>query len=677
MSLLKGLRLIKVRRILKKYQQMKVGPFLRVFTILFFWILCAHWMACGFFIIGWGTCPWYAHPSLTMTADGRQLDCSVRGSPCEGNWITVYWPIMRTTCAARQLPEQGARVSGLTLGTMHVRSLAWALSTMSSMGYGKSPVAISNTDYLYGYATQIIGACLSAAIFSNFAQLINKADAGAARYLDQLQQIHEFSRLYKLSKPACKTLLDYHELLFSAYHGFDLQQVADMFPKHLQVSVFYKLHKDQIRELPVFRDVDTSFLQEIVLKLGTQVLLQDDFAFRKDDLGELMYFIQFGSIEIGNEDMSIVYVTKAKGSYFGEIAVFSNQRRTASARAKSDVIMYTLSKSAFEAVAARFPENYARVYERASQMLMKVKSQNVIIERRTVKETNNEGETVSTHDTPSASGAPPTDGAPGAAPSIVKRLTRGVKRISREIENLDPFKPAFTMGQGPSPSMQDHSPQNPLHLGPSTRGAGGPADDVDLGPGDAMNPLIDAPADPSDPLSGARDYTRASVLQAALGPTVLEDVHESEEEPEDGDSSRQCTPEGGCRGGGTSAPSLPPSPTPSPPETEEGQGPPSRSSRMSMASSMGMQASGRRGWDGSSSTQRLPPMQTKRLPIFHTTELASLPPLALSSLYSGQTMMSLRLELLPMLQEVRQQVKLIHERLDREGGAASKQEAER
>jgi hypothetical protein len=98
---------------------------------------------------------------------------------------------------------------------------------------------------------------------------------------------------------------------------------------------------------------------------------------------------------------------------------------------------------------------------------------------------------------------------------------------------------------------------------------------------------------------------------------------------------------------------------------------------MSMASSMGMQASGRRGWDGSSSTQRLPPMQTKRLPIFHTTELASLPPLALSSLYSGQTMMSLRLELLPMLQEVRQQVKLIHERLDREGGAASKQEAER
>ena len=60
---------------------------------------------------------------------------------------------------------------------------------------GKSPVAISNIDYLYGFGAQIIGACLAAAIFSNFAQLINKADGSAARYLDQLQQITEFSRL--------------------------------------------------------------------------------------------------------------------------------------------------------------------------------------------------------------------------------------------------------------------------------------------------------------------------------------------------------------------------------------------------------------------------------------------------------------------------------------------------
>ena len=45
-ALVKTIRLVKVRRILKKYNEMSIGPFLKVFSILFFWVLCAHWMAC-------------------------------------------------------------------------------------------------------------------------------------------------------------------------------------------------------------------------------------------------------------------------------------------------------------------------------------------------------------------------------------------------------------------------------------------------------------------------------------------------------------------------------------------------------------------------------------------------------------------------------------------------------
>ena len=53
--------------------------------------------------------------------------------------------------------------------------------------------------------------------------MLNKGDAASARYQDQLQQINEFIRLYKLPPNTRKQLLDYHELLFSAYRGFNLQ----------------------------------------------------------------------------------------------------------------------------------------------------------------------------------------------------------------------------------------------------------------------------------------------------------------------------------------------------------------------------------------------------------------------------------------------------------------------
>ena len=132
-ALVKTIRLVKVRRILKKYNEMSIGPFLKVFSILFFWVLCAHWMACGFFVIGWATCGYHIGDGHTNVSE---VDCSIRGSSCEGNWITTYWPIMSDTCGT---PQDGADVAGLSLGSMYIRSLAWALSTMSSNGRSRWP----------------------------------------------------------------------------------------------------------------------------------------------------------------------------------------------------------------------------------------------------------------------------------------------------------------------------------------------------------------------------------------------------------------------------------------------------------------------------------------------------------------------------------------------------------
>ena len=222
----------------------------------------------------------------------------------------------------------------------------------------------------------MLGSCIAAAVFSNFAQLMNKNDAASARYQEQLQKIHELDKLYKLPAKSRRALLEYHELIFSAYNGFDIQDIVHNFPVHLQGRIFYLIHKDFLLQVPMFRECESGFIQQLALQVSTQVVLAGDFVFHRNDLGELMYFVKIGVIQIGNADLSVVYVTKAANTYFGEIAVFSNSRRTASARATTDSIMYTLSKTGFETVAIRFPESYDKVYKVSEQLLQQVKVAN-------------------------------------------------------------------------------------------------------------------------------------------------------------------------------------------------------------------------------------------------------------------------------------------------------------
>jgi CRP-like cAMP-binding protein len=48
-------------------------------------------------------------------------------------------------------------------------------------------------------------------------------------------------------------------------------------------------------------------------------------------------------------------VCVAAGAYFGELAIFTDQRRTASARAKRDCTLYNLSKASFSTLIDQVP----------------------------------------------------------------------------------------------------------------------------------------------------------------------------------------------------------------------------------------------------------------------------------------------------------------------------------
>ena len=134
------------------------------------------------------------------------------------------------------------------------------------------------------------------------------------------------------------------------------------------------MHKEAVRRVPMFQcdGCDESFFNTIVRLLRVNVLLENDFVFKQGELGDRMYFIKTGYLQIGSPDRSIIFVSKGPGSYLGELTLFNpGVRRNASAWSLSDCILFTLEISDFEAVVARYDKSAEKnLYERMKAISM-------------------------------------------------------------------------------------------------------------------------------------------------------------------------------------------------------------------------------------------------------------------------------------------------------------------
>ena len=70
---------------------------------------------------------------------------------------------------------------------------------------------------------------------------------------------------------------------------------------------------------------------------------------RQGDVGECMYVIQDGQVEVVIEDngIEVVLAERGEGEFFGEMAIFDRDVRSATVRAKGQVRAITVDKKSF------------------------------------------------------------------------------------------------------------------------------------------------------------------------------------------------------------------------------------------------------------------------------------------------------------------------------------------
>ncbi len=238
--------------------------------------------------------------------------------------------------------------------TNYINSLYWVVTTLTTVGYGDI-TPIGNLQTIFTMVVEILGVGFYGFIIGKVAAILSKKDPAKAKYLESLEKLSALSRMRKLPPDLQKRLREYYEYVWTKRMGYDESEFLKDLPKSLQGEVSKYLKKDIIEKIPFFSDASSSFIESIALNLKPLVLTPGDILFHKGDAGSEMYFVLSGELIIQGGSNDILAHLK-DGDFFGEMALFRNQPRSATVQAITYCELYCLDKNTFDLVLKRHPD---------------------------------------------------------------------------------------------------------------------------------------------------------------------------------------------------------------------------------------------------------------------------------------------------------------------------------
>jgi voltage-gated potassium channel len=269
--------------------------------------------------------------------------------------LTVHW--LACGWFALHAGDAGERADYLT-------ALYWCVQTLTTVGYGDIAV-VTPAEHIYAMVVMILGVGVYGYVIGNVASLLQKADPARAHHQENMQRLEVFMRQRSLPAPLQERIRDYNTYLWERRLGYDEETILSGLPHGLLREVMLHLKREVIEKVPMFRGAPEELISDLALELRPLVFTPGEVLFRAGEAGQEMYFISRGAIEILGKDGGYL-ATLHEGDFFGEIALFTHQPRTASARASGYCDLYALDTASFDRVLARHP-SFARHIEAMSR----------------------------------------------------------------------------------------------------------------------------------------------------------------------------------------------------------------------------------------------------------------------------------------------------------------------
>jgi len=115
---------------------------------------------------------------------------------------------------------------------------------------------------------------------------------------------------------------------------------------------------DLLRSIPMFEGLDDQDIEELASALEERRLGAGEVLFEAGDGGDTMYIVAEGAVNIhlpGDPATRVSLADLTMGKYFGEVALFDDKPRSASAQAKTETVLLELGRNVLTGYLERRP----------------------------------------------------------------------------------------------------------------------------------------------------------------------------------------------------------------------------------------------------------------------------------------------------------------------------------
>lgn len=308
-SFLKAFRLLRLNRVVRALDQYLEYGFITLILWMLFFCLCAHWMACIFYLI----------------ADHYDKFADI-------GWVRA----MSEATQQQLLIINGTIIESPSLASLYMSSLYFSLTSLTSIGFGN--IAPNTTaEKIFSCVTMIFGGLCYAVIFGQVTAIVQQSQKKSEGYHETLNNMRSFCKLYKVPKEISTRIVDYYMYTWVLNRGVDTNSVLQNCPKDLQSDICIHLNRKVIDSTPAFGELSNAVLRAIARNFAIHRVAPGERVVHEGESLDTLFFVASGSFEITQKGQVVGLI--GEGDVFGDDICRNND----TGRSAADVFALTYS----------------------------------------------------------------------------------------------------------------------------------------------------------------------------------------------------------------------------------------------------------------------------------------------------------------------------------------------